>query len=33
MVTGTQMAHASATYSKYFDAQSVLNDKRGNVPQ
>lgn len=33
MVTGTQMAHASATYSKYFDSQSILNDKRGNVPQ
>ena len=33
MVTGTQMAHASATYSKYFDSQSVLNDLRGNVPQ
>lgn len=33
MVTGTQMAHASNTYSKYFDAQSVLNTTRGNVPQ
>ena len=33
MVTGTQMAHASNTYAKYFDAQSVLNTTRGNVPQ
>lgn len=33
MVTGTQMANAASTYSKYFDSQSVLNDKRGNVPQ
>ena len=33
MVTGSQMAHAANTYSKYFDAQSVLNDTRGNVPQ
>ena len=33
MVTGSHMAHASTTYSKYFDSQTVLNDKRGNVPQ
>ena len=33
MVTGTQMAHASNTYAKYFDSQSVLNSTRGNVPQ
>ena len=33
MVTGTQMAHAANTYAKYFDAQSVLNPTRGNVPQ
>lgn len=33
MVTGSTMAHASNTYAKYFDAQSVLNDTRGNVPQ
>ena len=33
MVTGTQMAHAANTYSKYFDSQSVLNSTRGNVPQ
>ena len=33
MVTGTQMAHAANTYSKYFDSQSVLNTSRGNVPQ
>lgn len=33
MVTGTQMAHAANTYSKYFDSQTVLNSTRGNVPQ
>ena len=33
MVTGTQMAHASTTYSKYFDSQAILNSLRGNVPQ
>jgi len=33
MVTGTQMAHAANTYAKYFDAQSVLDTTRGNVPQ
>lgn len=33
MVTGSQMAHAANTYSDYFDAQAVLNDTRGNVPQ
>lgn len=33
MVTGTHMAHAATNYSKYFDSQTVLNDKRGNVPQ
>ena len=33
MVTGSQMAHASNTYAKYFDSQSVLNTTRGNVPQ
>ena len=33
MVTGTRMAHAAADYSDFFDAQSLLNDKRGNVPQ
>ncbi len=33
MVTGSQMAHTSGMYSKYFDAQSVLNSQRGNVPQ
>ena len=33
MVTGTQMAHASNTYAKYFDSQAVLNSTRGNVPQ
>lgn len=33
MVTGSKMAHAAADYAKYFDAKTVLNDKRGNVPQ
>ena len=33
MVTGTKMAHAAATYKDWFDAQSLLNDLRGNVPQ
>ena len=33
MVTGTQMAHAASTYTNYFDAKSVLNSQRGNVPQ
>lgn len=33
MVTGTQMAHTSAMYSSYFDAKTVLNSLRGNVPQ
>ena len=33
MVTGTQMAHASTTYTDYFDSQSILNSLRGNVPQ
>lgn len=33
MVTGAQMAHAASTYSSYFDAKSVLNSLRGDVPQ
>ncbi len=33
MVTGSQMAHAASTYSSYFDAKSVLNSLRGDVPQ
>ena len=33
MVTGTQMAHASTTYSDFFDSQAILNSLRGNVPQ
>ena len=33
MVTGTQMAHAANTYSKYFNSQSILDSTRGNVPQ
>ena len=33
MVTGSRMSHAATDYSAFFDAQSLLNDKRGNVPQ
>ena len=33
MVTGTLMAHASTIYNNYFDAKTVLNSQRGNVPQ
>ena len=33
MVTGTGMAHAATTYSKYFDAKAVLDSTRGDVPQ
>ena len=33
MVTGTGMAHAATTYSKYFDAKVVLDSTRGDVPQ
>ena len=33
MVTGTKMAHAATTYKEWFDATSLLNDLRGNVPQ
>lgn len=32
MVTGTAMANAASTYSRYFDAKAVLNAQRGNVP-
>ena len=32
MVTGTQMANTPSTYSKFFDAASVLNTQRGAVP-
>ena len=33
MVTGSYMAHTATMYSSYFDAKSVLNSLRGNVPQ
>lgn len=32
MVTGTNMSHAATMYSNYFDARTVLNSQRGNVP-
>ena len=33
MVTGQYMAHTATMYTPYFDAKSVLNGTRGNVPQ
>ena len=33
MVTGSTMANAGSTYSQYFNAASLLNNQRGNVPQ
>ena len=33
MVTGTTMANAGSTYNAYFNASSLLNSQRGNVPQ
>lgn len=33
MVTGSMMYHTPTMYSSYFDAKSVLNSQRGNVPQ
>ena len=33
LVTGEYMAHASTMYNDYFDAKSVLNTTRGDVPQ
>ena len=33
MVTGTTMANAASTYAQYFNAASLLNSQRGNVPQ
>ena len=33
MVTGQYMAHTAGMYNNYFDAKSVLNSLRGNVPQ
>lgn len=32
MVTGANMYHAATMYSNYFDAKTVLNSQRGNVP-
>ena len=32
-VSGTQMAHTATMYTNFFDAKSVLNSQRGNVPQ
>ena len=32
MVTGTGMAHAAADYKDFFDAKTVLNSTRGDVP-
>ena len=33
MVTGEYMAHANTMYTDYFDAKTVLNSTRGDVPQ
>lgn len=33
MVTGQYMAHTAGMYNNYFDAKTVLNSLRGNVPQ
>ena len=33
LVTGSYMAHTPTMYTHYFDAKSVLNSQRGNVPQ
>ena len=33
MVTGSGLANASTMFSDYFDAKSLLNTQRGNVPQ
>lgn len=32
-VNGTQMAHTASMYTSYFDAKTVLNSLRGDVPQ
>lgn len=32
LVTGTNMAYASTTFSKYFNSMAILNDQRGSVP-
>ncbi len=33
MVTGSYMAHTATMYKDYFDAKTVLNSTRGDVPQ
>jgi hypothetical protein len=33
MVTGTAMAHTGTMYSDFFDAKTVLDSTRGDVPQ
>ena len=33
MVTGQYMAHTAGMYTNYFDAKTVINSLRGNVPQ
>ena len=33
MVTGQYMAHTATMYNQYFDAKTVMNSLRGNVPQ
>jgi hypothetical protein len=33
MVTGTGMAHTASMYKDYFDAKTVLDSTRGDVPQ
>jgi len=33
MVTGTGMAHTASMYANYFDAKTVLDSTRGDVPQ
>ena len=32
LVTGTNMAYASTTFTKYFNSMAILNDQRGSVP-
>ena len=32
LVTGTQMAYASSTFSKYFNSMAILSDQRGTIP-
>lgn len=32
LVTGTNMAYASTTFNKYFNAMAILDDQRGSIP-